>query len=327
MIETTLILFDDDLDGRTAACIAWVWAEQFGKVRLARHKRNGLVYYEDTSKEATREQLLEHAKEYHNFVVVDLSLTEDEAATIAGCVHLIWIDHHDASMGFTEHYAGYREVDGPAACVLTWQYFHKDKPVPRIVELVGKYDIWQKDEDWEEVKAMQFILYSKGLKALKSLITDKRDTSKELIGKGKVILNHEYDRFRKAINFLEFFVMDEYMHIYRRIELNNIKEEEGVPFIVINSSENISLFSEAILNKFKEVDLIIQYARQGPQWKYSVRSRQGGAVHANKVASILFVSNIVFSEQVVGLKYGYGGRENTAGFSLTRNIFDEHRKK
>lgn len=64
---------------------------------------------------------------------------------------LIWIDHHisamkDHRMWIDDHQAflfidGMRSV-GQAGCELTWEYMFPYEPVPPLVELLGRYDVW-----------------------------------------------------------------------------------------------------------------------------------------------------------------------------------------
>lgn len=62
---------------------------------------------------------------------------------------LVWIDHHKTAL---EEYQKYLDDDyihidglrkiGQAGCELTWQYCFKDEDVPRVVHLLGRYDVW-----------------------------------------------------------------------------------------------------------------------------------------------------------------------------------------
>jgi uncharacterized protein len=76
--------------------------------------------------------------------------------------HVIWIDHHKSALeeadaaGWTTIEGGRKDVhptDNPlcvaglrrvgiGACVLTWEYLFPNEPVPRAVQLLGEYDVW-----------------------------------------------------------------------------------------------------------------------------------------------------------------------------------------
>lgn len=63
----------------------------------------------------------------------------------------IWIDHHKTAIDDSEA-NGYADMsglrrDGTAACALVWEYY--GFKVPRSIELLGKYDVFGKDEEWD----------------------------------------------------------------------------------------------------------------------------------------------------------------------------------
>jgi len=76
------------------------------------------------------------------------------------CKHLIWIDHHAEAIKEYENWQyfpekkidGCREI-GLAACELTWRFFNNNAPMPKAVNLLGRYDVW----DWENTPvALEF---------------------------------------------------------------------------------------------------------------------------------------------------------------------------
>jgi oligoribonuclease NrnB/cAMP/cGMP phosphodiesterase (DHH superfamily) len=79
-------------------------------------------------------------------VIVDYSLSLEDMQHIHRRLKLIWIDHHITALDrLSEAMAGVpgqRRVD-EAACVLTWQTFFPDQPVPRGVVYIGDRDIWR----------------------------------------------------------------------------------------------------------------------------------------------------------------------------------------
>jgi len=80
-------------------------------------------------------------------IVTDFSLPKADMLRIyrAKGQNFIWIDHHiSAIKEMSDHagIAGLRHVD-EAACVLTWQYFFPDEPVPPAVTYIGDRDIWR----------------------------------------------------------------------------------------------------------------------------------------------------------------------------------------
>lgn len=107
---------------------------------------------------ALGEDLLLHAMEIGEFlpwdsiaeadqvVLVDFSLPLLDMERLKNGWAFVWVDHHKTSLAaLGEAMAdvpGTRSLD-EAACVLTWQTFFPDQPVPRAVAYVGDRDIWR----------------------------------------------------------------------------------------------------------------------------------------------------------------------------------------
>jgi len=70
---------------------------------------------------------------------------EDMVALQNSCKSFIWIDHHISALkSYAESgikLAGL-QVDGRGACELVWKYIHPDIPVPKAVDLIASYDVW-----------------------------------------------------------------------------------------------------------------------------------------------------------------------------------------
>lgn len=67
---------------------------------------------------------------------------------------LVWIDHHKTALeriGVGNLMVLGRRGSGTAACVLTWQYFFRDKPLPSAVRWLGAYDVFDREDEavWE----------------------------------------------------------------------------------------------------------------------------------------------------------------------------------
>jgi oligoribonuclease NrnB/cAMP/cGMP phosphodiesterase (DHH superfamily) len=65
-----------------------------------------------------------------------------------------WVDHHKTAIEVEQSrpdlvcIPGIRK-EGKAGCELTWEYFNKERPTNRVVELVANWDMWRKDSpDW-----------------------------------------------------------------------------------------------------------------------------------------------------------------------------------
>ncbi len=79
-------------------------------------------------------------------IVTDFSFSVDQMQRLADGRELVWIDHHKSALaefeGIADEWPGIRDIS-EAACVLTWQYFFPERPVPRAIVLIGDRDIWR----------------------------------------------------------------------------------------------------------------------------------------------------------------------------------------
>lgn len=79
--------------------------------------------------------------------MVDFALQPfDLMERLSGLCELVWIDHHVSAIDAARERgflcAGQMLEVGRAGCELAWEYFNGQKPVPRAVRLVGRYDVW-----------------------------------------------------------------------------------------------------------------------------------------------------------------------------------------
>ncbi|MFQ5407683.1 MAG: hypothetical protein ACE5FI_04580 [Anaerolineales bacterium] len=126
----TVCLHHNDHDGHCSAAI------------VRRALGSEVVLHEMTYGEPTPWAVIDTAS---RVVIVDFSLPEAEMQRVRAGAELIWVDHHKSSLEGLQVLAdapGERSLD-EAACVLTWQTFFRDKPVPDAVRYVGDRDIWR----------------------------------------------------------------------------------------------------------------------------------------------------------------------------------------
>ena len=94
-------------------------------------------------------------------VLVDYSLPTEEMERLRDKGGFVWVDHHKTSLTRLEEsmadVPGNRTLD-VAACVLTWQTFFPEKPVPRAVDLIGDRDVWRMQ--FPETRAFSEGLYN-----------------------------------------------------------------------------------------------------------------------------------------------------------------------
>jgi len=87
-------------------------------------------------------------------IMVDFCLQPfSDMVKLNNMAKLEWIDHHksaiDAHKTSKESIVGARSTK-KAGCELTWKYFFPEKTTPTGVTLLGKYDSWRQEQDWED---------------------------------------------------------------------------------------------------------------------------------------------------------------------------------
>lgn len=91
--------------------------------------------------------------------VVDFSWPLQQMLALAKCGKrtLIWIDHHKTAIEDEQDYClvhdyaqkpilGIRKI-GEAGCELTWKYLYPDESMPLAVYLLGRYDVWDHNDE------------------------------------------------------------------------------------------------------------------------------------------------------------------------------------
>ena len=149
-----------------------------------------------------------------HIVIVDFSLPKDEMEKLATHHQLTWIDHHKTSLdemtGVADEWPGIRDPD-KAACVLTWNYFFPNLPVPQAIRLIGDRDIWR----WAEVDTGPFGegLYQLDTRPLNdhlwnALLNDDKTFVQGIIEDGKILRDarlRDIQRMTRRRGFEAFF--------------------------------------------------------------------------------------------------------------------------
>ena len=82
--------------------------------------------------------------------MVDFSLKAYDMDQLNRSCQLVWLDHHSTAISANAHLTilGIKDTK-KAACELTWDWFHPNTPLPKWVEYIGRYDVWdhQKNPD------------------------------------------------------------------------------------------------------------------------------------------------------------------------------------
>ena len=201
-MNQTIIVHHNDPDGYASAAIA------YDKLSHIKQPIELMEY----SYEKDPDTIINKVDKDTKIVMVDVSFKMpkmEELIKKAGPV--VWIDHHKSAIKDFKDYdlkglADTRLVDGTAACVLTWQYFHADllnfsnvEEVPEIVKLIGMYDVWDNKDaaQWERaIKAMY------GLKAYKDysiptskiwtkILMNDSDINENIIDRGQIAKQYQ----------------------------------------------------------------------------------------------------------------------------------------
>jgi len=209
---------------------------------------------------------------------------------------LIWIDHHISAINEAEAWKDDIEPDqtslnlripgirqnGTAACILTWKYLFPDTELPKAIELLGRYDVWDINE---EIMQFQY-----GFKANEDTWPDNQDLWKPFfenqsslitstINTGKIILDYQ----RKQ---------DE---IYCKTCAFEIKFE-GYRALAVNKRLTSSTLFDSIWSN-KRYDIMITFGiKRNGLWDTSFYSDK---------------PNVDVSQ--IAKKYGGGGHKGAAG--------------
>jgi oligoribonuclease NrnB/cAMP/cGMP phosphodiesterase (DHH superfamily) len=187
-----------DLDGKCSAAIVKYFNSD---IKLIPYDYNDLFPWEEIDKDT-------------QVYMVDISLpTNDMYKLNNECKELIYIDHHISKLKDLDlfQFKGL-QVDGTAACVLTWYYLIGSivpvgvvgTTVPLGVELLGRYDIWDINPN--------VLNYQYGIRALN---LDPNDTTKwlncvfrndlkHIISDGEKILKYVEMSQKEAVNNFAF---------------------------------------------------------------------------------------------------------------------------
>lgn len=196
----TLCLHHNDTDGRASGAI----------IRRALGKEIWL-YEMDYSDSLPMEHVIRSDK----IVIVDFSLPKNEMEKLAEYHDLTWIDHHKSSIEemqeISENWPGIRDL-GEAACILTWQYYFPNEPVPYAIKLIGDRDIWRWSE--KDTGAFNEGLYQLDTRPFNDtlwepLLNDDREIVKEIILEGNILREARLRDIRRTLQYRGFPVVIE----------------------------------------------------------------------------------------------------------------------
>ena len=150
------VVYHMDSDGKAAAAVVAHFLREEGKTNIYFHPINYGMSLNMTGWDRQNDEIF-----LVDFSFQPLSKMLDFVDSLK---HVTWIDHHATALEMEEldptlkSIPGIREV-GFAGCELTWKYFTQ-KPVPKVLRLIGDWDTWRRGSNWEsEVVPFQSFLY------------------------------------------------------------------------------------------------------------------------------------------------------------------------
>ena len=192
------------------------------------------------------------------------------------------IDHHvtrEESAKLTKDYSYSINHSG---AVLSWKYFHNDKPVPELLKYIEDQDLWKfvllnTDSIGTYLDSLdyEFSLWDQ-------LVEDVEDVEKreKFIEKGKLMLNYQEELLNRIVE-----------------ESTKMVEFEGYKVLAVNAPHEFSSkIGEMLYTKMPPLAIVWSEGRDG----IHVSLRSDGTVDVSKIAE----------------KFGGGGHKSSSGFSL-----------
>jgi oligoribonuclease NrnB/cAMP/cGMP phosphodiesterase (DHH superfamily) len=254
------------------------------------------------------------------FYMVDFSVQpeEDFLKFVKATPHFVWIDHHDTALTAERNHPelkslpGLRFSDRGAACLLCWRHYFGDEPVPLLVELVSKYDIWDRTDAryWEDsVLPLNYALMSfdsRPFKAIDWWDQTLRYMRKDPTEANKVFDDHVLEGGRSVLQYAR--KSDD-----RMVQGNAFKGTfAGHSALFFNGTGNSTIY-ERVFNP-RDYDLLVMFKNvKGQYWTVSLYTYREG-VDCGKLAERIGSAGPIPSG---------GGHMKAAGFQTTWDYFAE----
>ena len=183
------------------------------------------------------------------------------------CLHactrsFTWIDHHKTAM---EAEATSQDTvipgirrEGIGACVLTWEHLFPGEPVPRSVQLLGEYDVWNHSDP--DCLAFQYGARLYDLKPgngmWEVLLMEPSQTQEGLVDDGKIILEYQSQQNKGHARTLCFDA-----------------EMDGLMLLVANGGPTNSQFFDSLWDAEKyHAMCLFQWRPKSGKWTVSLYS-------------------------------------------------------
>ena len=245
----------------------------------------------------------------NNVFIVDFSLElEDMKRVLKEAKNLVWIDHHVSAINnlksISDNISGIRDIEGTySGCELTWKYMFPDDPMPRVVKLLGRYDV----HNYADPTVLPFQY------AMRSKETNPKDNMNLWVN----LFNNNDDRefeFLQEENLIDQ-IIEEGRPIEQYVENRNLEFVKnnavcvhlaGYKFLAVNTYLENSNALERVFEA-KKWDAMMVFYRKSGGWSVSMyNGDKASAVDCSEVAK----------------KYGGGGHFDSAGFFCEKLPFE-----
>ncbi len=266
------IFYHNDADGRCSAFIAY-------RANINKVKNNDLIEM-DYNKDFPFDKI----KKDEEVIIVDFSLQkEGEFKKLLDITkNVVWIDHHISAINKNKEenktLDGIRR-DGTAGCMLTWEYYNPNVKVPKAVEMVGHYDVWDFGKYGKQLDVLQagLVLFDTSPNSNNWLSWVFGNGLKEVLGKGRNALQYRTELYKEVIEAVGFFA-----------------EFEGHKAVCCNVAKTSSKLFDSVKEDF---DLMMPFFYDGQQYTISIYTKKDN-INCSKLAE----------------KYGGGGHVKASGF-------------
>jgi len=221
--------------------------------------------------------------------IIDYSFKPEEMKKLVAVnKKVVFIDHHLTSAESVKIATESLYDISHSGAYLAWKYFHPDKKIPKLISYIEDYDLWNFKLPFTQELTLVLSAKKFNLKIWNKLAMEFEDASKrkELIKQGKTMLVYKENLINELLEKGEEVIF------------------EGHRAFAINSPVFESEIGHHIYEKKGMLAIIWSYRKKHHKPKLKVSLRSNKSINVAEIA----------------LKYGGGGHEAAAGFTLEKEI-------
>ena len=224
---------------------------------------------------------------HKNVVVLDVSFSASRTFdALANCKSFRVIDHHVSAMKeLSSIPADYKTFDMKrSGATLAWSFFHPDKPIPKILEIIEARDLWRYDllSDPREAQtiAASFLAYEPSIKYFVSLYKQEAQHGPAFVTNKLLTLG----------SIVESVVLEHCQKMAARAVMTRIKPW-NIPAVVVKSNSLRSDIANYLLSTFPEAKICAVFnttsLNEGMRHSISLRARNGNLEKDEKLQESL----------------------------------------